>query len=192
MAQSTWVTHRGDCTHSIWLGQGCIVPIPHGLADTTLYLYHMGQLVLYCTCTAWVSQGYIVPIPHRLANVWQPLLYISPAYFGNTFTYIWYIAYYICLGLIFQCKFNDVYFVIGLPYLVIILGTLDIRHITHVQALFFNVNSTVMFVLWLDYLVILANAIIRVSKTTSAYSVWYISRLQFSLWIWIWSHNVIP
>ena len=45
-------------------------------------------------------------------------------------------------------------------------------------------NCDVCFVIGLPYLVILANAIIRVNKTTLAYSIWYISRLQFSFWIW--------
>jgi hypothetical protein len=143
---------RGDCTHSIQLGWGCIVPILHELADATL-----GQPMLYCTCTAWVSQGYIVPIPHGLAEViytWQPSPYVSPAHFGNSFTYIWYVAYHICLGLIFQYKFNhDVCFVIGLPNLAIVSGILDMEHIIYVWDLFFNMNSTMMFVLWSDYLI---------------------------------------
>ena len=107
------------------------------------------------------------------------------------------------------------------------LGNVDIEHIIYGWDSFFHVNSMVMFVSWLDYLiwqlfwecwyrayhiclglifqyefngdvcfviglpylVILINAIIRVSKTTSAYSIWYISRLWFSLRIWIWSQN---
>ena len=64
----------------------------------------------------------------------------------------WYRAYHICSGLIFQYKFNgDVCFVIGLPYLAIILGMLDMEYIIYVQDSFFNMNSTVMFVLWSDY-----------------------------------------
>ena len=45
------------CTHTAWVGQCYIVPIPHGWANATLYPYHMGGPAQYCTCTAWVGQG---------------------------------------------------------------------------------------------------------------------------------------
>jgi hypothetical protein len=38
-------------------------------------------------------------------------------------------------------------FVIGLPYLIIILGMLNMKHIIYVWGSIFNMNSTVMFVL---------------------------------------------
>jgi hypothetical protein len=63
--------------------------------------------------------------------------------------------------------------VIELPNLTISLGMLDMQHIIYVWDLFFNMNSTVMFVfvIVLLYLAILANVIIGVSKTTSAYNI---------------------
>jgi len=52
------------------------------------------------------------------------------------------------MGFIFQYKFNhDVCFVIRLPNFAIISGMLDMQHIIYVWELFFNMNSTVMFVL---------------------------------------------
>jgi hypothetical protein len=52
------------------------------------------------------------------------------------------------LGTYFQYKFNcDVCFVIGLLNLAIVLGMLDMEHIIYVWDLFFNMNSTIMFVL---------------------------------------------
>ena len=153
----------------------------------------------------------IVPVPHSSAEVnytWQPLPYISPAYFGNAFKYIWYGVYYICLELIFQYKFNDVCFMIGLPYLAIISGMLiwsilymsrthfsiriqqwclfhdqttlfgnyfrnawyEIYHICLGLIFQYEFNGDVCVVIGLPYLVILTNAIIGVSKTTSTYS----------------------
>jgi hypothetical protein len=48
----------------------------------------------------------------------------------------------------FRYEFNgDVYFVIGLPYLIIILGMLNMEHIIYVQGSYFDMNSMVMFVL---------------------------------------------
>jgi hypothetical protein len=40
---------------------------------------------------------------------------------------------------------SDVYFVIGLHYLIIIFGMLNMEHIIYVQDSFFNTNSMVMF-----------------------------------------------
>jgi hypothetical protein len=45
-----------------------------------MYPYHTGYPM--------PARGVIVAVPHGLADVWQPLPYISPAYFGNSFTYI--------------------------------------------------------------------------------------------------------
>jgi len=68
------------------LGQGCIVPIPHGLAGAILYLYCTGWLRLYCTCSTQVGQGHL----HMAALT----IYVT-CLFGNSFTYIWNVAYHI-------------------------------------------------------------------------------------------------
>jgi len=58
--------------------------------------------------------------------------------FGNNFENDWYGEYHISPRVIFQYESNcDVCFVIGLPYLVIILGMLDMKNIIYVQDLFF-------------------------------------------------------
>jgi hypothetical protein len=108
-----------------------------------LYSFHTAWLMLYYSCTAQLGQSHL----HTVA-----LPYISPAYLDNAFKYIWYEAYYICPELIFQCEFNsDVCIVIRLPYLAIISRILDMEYSIHVWDPFFNMNSTVIFVLWLDY-----------------------------------------
>ena len=43
---------RGDCTRSVWVGRGCIVPVPYGLANQPIqwhFPYHMGQPSSDCT-----------------------------------------------------------------------------------------------------------------------------------------------
>jgi len=62
----------------------------------------------------------------------EHIIYVELIYFNNEFN-------------------SDVCFVIGLPYLAIISGMLDMEYIIYVWDPFFNMNSTVMFVLWLDY-----------------------------------------
>jgi hypothetical protein len=101
--------------------------------------------------------------------------------FGNHFGNAWYRAYHICLGLIFQYEFNRyVCFVIGLPNLVISSVMLDMENIIYVQDIFFNANSTVMFVLWLDYL------IWQSFHECLICNISYISRASFSMWIQLW------
>jgi hypothetical protein len=149
-----------------------------GTPFSEMYPYHTGWLMLYCTHTTRFSRGYIAPVPHGSAGVQQPLPYISPAYFGNSFTCIWYVAYHIYLGLIFQCEFNhDVCFVIGLPNLGIVSGMLDMEHIIYIWDLFFNANSTVMFVLWSDYL------IWQLFWECLIWSISYMFGTYFSIWI---------
>jgi len=178
-----------------------------------------------------VDIEHIIYVRDSFFNVNSTVMFVSWSDYliWQLFQECWYRAYHICPGLIFQYEFNDdVCFMIGLPYLAIILGMLiwsilymsgthflvwiqrwclfrdqtalfgnyfgnawyGIYHICSGLIFQYEFNSDVCVVIGLPYLVILTNAIIGVSKTTLAYSIWYISGLRFSSWIWIWSQNV--
>jgi hypothetical protein len=133
-----WLTY-GFENHFQWYGSLACVSSIYSTPFSGIVPYHMGQptsaegLIVpvhitwprpYCSSTIWLSQGHL----HTVALT----IYIT-CLFGNYFGNAQYGAYYICLGLIFQYKFNgDVCFVIGLPYLIIILGMLNMEHIIYV------------------------------------------------------------
>ena len=127
-------------THfSMWIQWWCLF---HDW--TTLFGNYLGN----------IDMVHIIYVRDLFFNVNSMVMFVSwlDYLIWQLFWECWYRAYHICLGLIFQYEFNsDVCFVIGLPYLAIILGMLDMEHIIYVQDPFFNMNSTVMFVLWSDY-----------------------------------------
>ena len=160
--------HMGHPTSA----KGMIVPMWHRLAKAVLYLYHTARprsithsspyhiyhLPIWVMHLNTFDMEHTIYVQDSFFNVNSMVMFVSWSDYliSQLFQECWYGAYHICLGLIFQYKFNgDVCFVIGLPYFVI-----------------------------------LTNAIIGVSKTTSVYSIWYISGLLFLSRIWIWSQNV--
>ena len=100
--------------------KGVIVPMWHRLAKAVLYLYHTAR-------------------PRSITHSSPYHIYHLPIWVMQ-FKYIWYGAYHICPGLIFQCEFNgDVCFVIGLPYFTIISGML-IWSISYMSGTHFSIQ----------------------------------------------------
>jgi hypothetical protein len=126
-----------------------IVPIPHGPPDLTmtqstratqhrpkvlLCLCGTGWPRVYCTCTAWVGWRCIVPY-HTGGPAGCAILYLY------------------CTGWLRAMTHSSPYHIYHLPIWVIHLNTFDMELTIYVWDSFFNVNSTVMFVSWLDYLI---------------------------------------
>ena len=99
----------------------------------------------------WPPGFWVLHLPKYFGNLWNFISRAIPNFqqcrsstvatliWVMQFKYIWYRAYYICLGLIFQCEFNgDVCFMIGLPYLAIISECL-IWNISYISGTHFSI-----------------------------------------------------
>ena len=103
--------------------KGVIVPIPYKLAEGVLYPYHMAQP--------------ISPFSDIALTTWasQAVIVLIPHGLAEVIYTPQPLPY------------------ISPAYFVIILGTLNMEHIIYVRDSFFNMNSIVMFILWLDYII---------------------------------------
>jgi len=144
-------------------------PNPHGWAARGwLYLHELAKVILY-------PLGVVHGSPYHI---------YYPAYFGNSFIYIWYGAYHMS-GTYFSIQIQLwCFFVIGLSYLEIILGMLDMYHIIYVWDLFFQYKFDCdVFMIRLPYLVIISKFLI--------WDISHMSRACFSMWIQLWCLFVI-
>ena len=116
--------------------------IPHGPANVSW----RGDCA-HCTQVSQLAYSVTFLLPHRLAEAgWAVIVLIShgPA---EAVLYLYHTA---------QPRsftHHSLYHIYHLPIWVMHLNTFDIEHSIDVQDSFFNMNSMVIFVLWLDYLI---------------------------------------
>jgi len=120
------VGRRSDYTCVAWVSR-----------EGVLYLYRMGQLRLYCTCTTWLGWGQLHSslyyIYHLPIWVMQYIWLWSISYMSRTHFSMW---------IQWWCLFHDQTTLFGNYF-----RNVDMEHIIYVQDSFFNMNSTMMFVL---------------------------------------------
>ena len=134
---TTWATwldndpiHTGHPTSA----EGVIVSVWHGSAEGVLYPYGTGPPTPHCT------------IPHRSAGQPCNIVHIWHGLAGA-------ILYLYCTGWPRTMTHDSPYHIYHLPIWVMHLNTFDMELTIYVRGSFFNVNSTVMFVSWSDYLI---------------------------------------